>query len=197
MTKNDILMISCTAIAAISGCAADSPAADSEQTQGAEDELATDPGGAVANVIGQFHLIRLSNTQLCLQPKGGSAGDVTVELHQCNSSAPAQNWIFVSQAGGRQVVNQQSGKCLYESSEPPTNGGTVTHEGCNVFGTSTPASNSLWNLSSLTNFSRLMSELGRRDTGFCLDGGSAFDGAPVKIFRCNFTPAQTWVVGVE
>ena len=86
---------------------------------------------------------------------------------------------------------------LYKNPEPPADGGTVTHEGCNVFGTTSPASNSLWKPSSLTNFSTLMSELGRRDTGFCLDGRSAFDGAPVKIFRCNNTPGQSWVVGVE
>jgi hypothetical protein len=141
--------------------------------------------------------MRLANTQLCLQPKGGSAGDVVVELHQCNSTAPAQNWIFVPVTGGRQVVNQQSGKCLYESSEPPADNGTVTHEGCNVFGTTLPASNSLWKLSNPTSFSTFQSELGRRDTGFCLDGRNAVDGAPVKIFRCNNTAVQSWLGGVE
>lgn len=150
------------------------------------------------DAIGAFHLIRLSNTQLCLQPLGGSTGDVIVELHQCNPSAPAQNWLFVQKATNEfEIVNQQSGKCLY------VNGGAtdnveLTHSDCNIFGTSSPASNALWKPSRLTGFASLMSRIQHRDSGLCADTfGNAFDGIGLRTFHCNGLPQQIFVVGVE
>jgi hypothetical protein len=201
MTSEFVLSLCCTGIAAASGCAADSPAVDTEKTQVAEVDIAASPEGVDPDSIGAFHLIRVANTQLCLQPQGGSAGDVPVELHQCNPSAAAQNWLFVSQSGGREVVNQQSGMCLrYGADGPPSNGARpMMHSACNVFGGTLPASNSLWKLSSLTGFSTFMTDVGHHDIGFCLDVPDAnpFDGAALQIYRCNRTPAQIWVVGVE
>lgn len=166
---------------------ADSPPSLSDSTS----EVTTD-------AIGAFHLIRLSNTQLCVQPLGGSTGDVIVELHQCNPSAAAQNWLFVqASTGDFEIVNQQSGKCLY------VNGGAsenveIIHGGCNVFGTNTPASNALWKPSSRTGFSTLMSRIQHRDSGLCIDSfGNAFDGIGLRTFHCNGTPPQTFIVGVE
>jgi ricin-type beta-trefoil lectin protein len=175
------------------------------------DASAVDDGGAptataeaqststpTTDAIGAFHLIRLSNTQLCLQPLGGSAGDVIVELHQCNASAPAQNWLFVQKATSEfEIVNQQSGKCLYVNGGATSNV-TLTHSDCNIFGTNTPASNALWKPSSLTGFASLMSRIQHRDSKLCADTfGNAFDGIGLRTFGCNGTPQQTFVVGLE
>jgi len=202
MTKIGLLMVGCVGIVAAPGCVADAPAADGDQTQVTEAETAAPPEAASPNAIGQFHLLRVANTQLCLQPQGGSTGDVIVELRPCVASAPAQNWLF-SQKGSSdwEIINAQSGKCLYNGSAvPQVDGGQpITHEGCNVFGTNVPASNALWKPSSLTNFSSLQSRIQHRDSGFCLDvpGANPFDGATMQMWHCNGTPAQIWVVGVE
>lgn len=151
-----------------------------------------------SDAIGAFHLIRLSNTQLCLQPLGGSAGDVIVELHQCNPTAPAQNWLFVQKASNEfEVVNQQSGKCLYVNGGATSNV-QLTHSNCNIFGTNTPASNALWKPSSLTGFASLMSRIQHRDSKLCADTfGNAFDGIGLRTFGCNGLPQQSFVVGLE
>lgn len=188
------------------GCAAggDERALDGEAT-------AVDDGGApaataeaqststpTADAIGAFHLIRLSNTQLCVQPLGGSTGDVIVELHQCNPSAPAQNWLFVQKATNEfEIVNQQSGKCLYVNGGASSNVELI-QGGCNIFGTNTPVSNALWKPSSLTGFASLMSRIQHRDSKLCADSfGNAFDGIGLRTFNCNGTPPQTFVVGLE
>jgi len=201
MAKIALLMIGCAGIAATPGCFADSSAADVDQTQVAEAEVAASPG-ITPDAIGQFHLIRLANTQLCLQPKGGSTGDVEVELRPCNPLAGAQNWLFVQKSSSEwEIVNQQSGKCLYNAAPLPLydGGRPITHEGCNIFGTSRPASNALWKPSSVTGLSTFMSRIQHRDTGFCFDvpGGNPFDGATMWMWHCNHTPAQAWIVGVE
>jgi len=197
MTGNRVLMICCAGLVAASGCAVP----PTEDAEGAESDVTARSEGAAGNAIGAFHLIRVANTQLCLQPKGGSTGDVPIELAPCNPAAGAQNWLFVSQSGGREVVNQLSGKCLrYDGVEPPANGGSpITHTHCNVFNSSAIATNSLWKASSLTGFSTLTTQVGHRDTGFCLDvpGGNAFPGASLFIWQCNGLPQQTFVVGTE
>lgn len=198
MSRIGILMIGYAGIVATSGCAAEPPGADVEQTQ--EAEVAAAPEGVGTNSIGQFHLLRMSNTQMCLQPQGGSTADVLIELSPCVFSAPAQNWLFVSQPGGWELVNQQSGKCLYNNSNATANGsGPITHEGCDVSSTGLPASNALWKPTTLTGPTRLMSEVHRRDSGFCLDvpGGNAFPGATLQMWTCVGDQQQTWVVGVD
>jgi Ricin-type beta-trefoil lectin domain-like len=189
----------------LAACAVDpstDPASETEQTATAEAAVTSSTGGATPNAIGTFHLMRVANTQLCLQPRGGSTGDVIIELRQCNASAPAQNWLIVPKAPSEfEIVNQQSGKCLYSNAPLPLfdGGQPITHENCNISGTSNPASNALWSPSSLTGLTRLMSRVQHRNTGFCLDvpGGNPFDGATLWMWHCNGTPAQSFVVGVE
>jgi hypothetical protein len=151
--------------------------------------------------MGEFRLIRIANTQLCVQPLGGSTGDVPIELTPCISTAGAQNWLFVQKSSSEwQIVNQQSGKCRYVDTGSPTfNGAPVIHSGCNIFGTNVPVSNAAWRPSILTSLSTLMSRIGHRNSGFCLDvpGGNAFAGARPQMWQCNGTPAQAWIVGVE
>jgi hypothetical protein len=177
-----------TAIVSVGSTAyADSPASLPDSTS-----------APAPDAIGAFHLIRLSNTQLCVQPLDGATGDVIVELSQCNPSAPAQNWLFVRMStGDYEIVNQQSGKCLYVDGRATSNV-VIAHASCNVFGTNSPASNALWKPSSLTGFSTLMSRIQHRDSRLCVDSfGSAFDGIGLRTFGCNGLPQQTFVVGVE
>ena len=159
------------------------------------DELSS---GATTDAIGAFHTIRLSNTNLCVQPLDGSAGDVIVELSACIPTAPAQNWLFVQKAAGEyEIVNQQSGRCLYVNG-PATSNVELTHSDCNVFGTNTPASNALWLPSRLTGFAQLQSRIGHRDSKLCADTfGNAFDGIGLRTFGCNGLPQQTFIVGQE
>jgi hypothetical protein len=192
----------CGAFVLLAACAVD-PSADTEAAQPSVSEAAvTSTAAGTPNAIGAFHLIRVANTQLCLQPQGGTAGDALLELSPCNPSAGAQNWVFVRRSlVSWQIVNQQSGKCLYNGAPVPLydGGQPITHESCNIFGSDSPASNSLWRPSSLTNLASLMSRIQDRNSGFCLDvpGGNAYPGAPVQMWHCNGTPAQAFVVGVE
>jgi hypothetical protein len=199
MTKIGFLMISCAGIATTPGCVADSPAADVDQTQVAEAELT---GGVTPNAIGQFHLIRLANTQLCVQPQGGSTADVELELHQCSPTAPAQNWLFSQKTSNDwEIINANTGNCVYNNVPPPLFNGSVPiiQGGCNIFGTDRPASNALWKPTHVIGLTQIMSRLQGRDTGFCIDvpGGNAFDGATLQNWQCNGTPAQAFIVGQE
>lgn len=169
------------------------------EMQVAEAEVAASPDAVSPNAIGEFHLIRMVNTQLCLQPAGGSTGDVPIELAPCTLSAGEQNWLFISQSQGQEIVNQKSGKCIYYDSDELVDGWSITHASCNIFGTNSPASNALWKPSGTTGLATLMSRLHHRDTGFCLDvpDGNPFPGTTMQIWHCNGTPAQAWIVGVE
>jgi hypothetical protein len=132
MTNLSFLLVGYASIFAIPGCARDAPDDGTEQTDVAEAEAIQGPGGVGANTIGQFHVIKLSNTSLCLQPVAGSTGDVNIELATCAFTLPAQNWLFVAKAGRWEVVNAQSGKCLY-GPDPATSGnGPIMHGGCDV-----------------------------------------------------------------
>jgi hypothetical protein len=185
-------------------CDGSSPIDLAAEAQGAEAALAASPESPATDdqaenaSIGEFHLIRLSNTNLCVQPLDGSTGDVPVELSQCSPSAPAQNWLF-KRISSRdfEIINQPSGKCLYVNGPAATNV-PLFQADCNVSGGSAPASNALWKPSRLTGFATLMSRIGHRDSGLCADSfGNAFDGIGLRTFHCNGTPPQTFVVGVE
>jgi hypothetical protein len=193
-------LIGCAGIAAATGCVADSAEADVDQTQVAEAELATNPQGPGPNAIGVFHPIRLSNTNLCLQPLGGTTADAPVELRTCNGST-VQHWLFSQTSSVEwEIINFQSGRCLYENTNSPVGGAEqIIHASCNIFGTNTPASNALWRPTALTGNSRLQSRVGHRDTGFCIHvPGVPFDGIGVVNERCAAgNPAQIFVVGTE
>jgi Ricin-type beta-trefoil lectin domain-like len=200
--KEAYMKRTCGALILLAACAAD-PSADLEADQtGVSEAAVSSTQAGTPNAIGAFHLIRLSNTQLCLQPQGGTAGDALLELAPCNPSAGAQNWVFVRKSlVNWQIVNQQSGKCLYNGAPVSLydGGQPITHESCNIFGTNSPASNSFWRPTSLTDLTVLTSRIQDRNTGFCLDvpGGNAYPGARVQMWHCNGTPAQAFVVGVE
>jgi hypothetical protein len=193
-------MFGCAGIAAVAaGCVADSADADVDQTQLVEAELAASPDGTTADTIGQYHQIRLSNTNLCLQPLNGTPSDAVVELRTCNGSR-AQHWLFSSKSFNEwEVLNLQSANCLYNDTDVLFNGaGPIVQGGCDIFGTNSPASNALWHPSVLRGNASLQSRVGHHDTGFCVDvPGVPFDGIQMRNFRCNGTPAQIFVVGSE
>jgi hypothetical protein len=167
------------------GCAADSPAADdgeqSSATAQAETAAATD--SITPKTFGQGHVIRLVNTNLCLQPLGGSTG----------FSTPAQNWIERPVSGGTELVNAQSHLCLWAFGDVATTGTGIGVIGCDADGTTTPASNALWSLSTPAGFATLQSRLGHRSTGFCLDhqpGGQ-------QLSSCDGRVSELWGVGQQ
>src|SRR5262245_41105179 len=116
MTKIGLLMIGCAGISTISGCMADSPAADLDQTRVTESTL-TNPG-AGHNATGAFRHLQLRETNYCLQPQNGWADSVSLELAPCTSSQ-AQNWHFSWTPNGTMIVNQLSGLCVYNSAPLP------------------------------------------------------------------------------
>jgi hypothetical protein len=197
MTKLGILSLGFAGLFMIPGCMAEPP----DETEEAASELAVAPDSIVTNGNGFFHVIRLANTQLCLQPQGGSTDDVLVELHTCDPrrTAPEQNWLLRPQPGtGRiSLVNQKSGKCLYNDVAPPLFNGKrpISHASCFIFGTNRITSNALWKQRINSGFSSFESELQDRDTNFCLDVPFfPFDHVTFQNFRCNGTPAQSFVL---
>ena len=208
MMKLGLLMIGCAAIAAAPGCVAGPAEADVDQTQVAEADLAASAPGAGTNTIGVFHHIRLVNTNLCLQPLGGTQADSALELRTCipvtsppTDAQRAQHWQLSKQSSVEwEVVNLLSAKCLYEdTNQPVALAEQIIHGGCNIFGTNTPVSNALWRLSAVTGNARLQSRVGHRDTGFCIRvPGIPFEGIGVVNEHCNAgDPSQTFVVGTE
>ena len=192
------LLIGCTSLSIIPGCMADSTAEDLDQVQVTESELTTAPGVA-ASVSEGYYVIRLANTQLCLQPRGRSHDDVLVELSACNASVPEQTWLIFPQSNGTRVINSQTSKCVYNNGPLPLFNGAVPidHESCFVFGTfNQVASNALWKLTTTAGYTSFQSRVQFRDTGFCMDvpGGFAYDGVTLQNWSCNGTPAQAFIL---
>jgi hypothetical protein len=157
----------------------------------ADPSLSTDP---TANAVGEFHAIRnvgnADHAGLCLQPDGGSTGEVAVVQKNCDGSE-AQSWLFQSVPNGFHIVNQHSGLCL-NLFGPSANGTEIAQIHCvNV-------SNELWTVSTLSGITTLRSRVGFRDSGLCVDvpGQSGQDGLPVQSFQCNGTVAQQFFVGL-
>src|ERR1041384_4680177 len=129
MTRLGLLMIGCASIFTISGCIADSPAEGADESRATDAERVASPDIATAGITpGQFGPLRLTNTQLCLQPVGGSTGDVLVELHGCNGLSE-QQWQFFPVSPSFMIINQQSQKCLYNNAPLPLfdKGKPITH----------------------------------------------------------------------
>jgi len=77
------LMIGCAGIAAAPGCVADSADADCRSDAGRRSRARCEPTTSGPHAIGVFHPIRLSNTNLCLQPLDGTTADSPLELSTC------------------------------------------------------------------------------------------------------------------
>jgi hypothetical protein len=200
MKKMGLLMIGCAGIVAAPGCVADPAEADVDQTQVAEAELAVSPPAPGPHTIGAFHRIRLSNTNLCLQPLGGTTADSALELRTCNDTE-TQHWFLSNVSSVEwEILNLHSGRCVYENTSSPVGGAEqIIHADCNIAGTNTPASNALWRPTALTGNARIQSRVGHRDTGFCIHvPGIPFDGIGVVNERCEAgNPAQIFVIGTE
>jgi hypothetical protein len=190
MNKFGILMFATVGLTAIPLSHADSSTpADASRLDGAELEASLD--GDAVDATGGFSHLRLVNTNLCLQPAGGTTDDVLLVLSACNGSQ-AQNWIFVAQAHGTTVVNQQSGKCIYNNAPLP-----LQDRGTPILQATCGDSNTLWKIfSQAPGSTSFMSRVQFRDTGFCLDtpNGNPFEGATMWMFRCNRTAAQEFIV---
>lgn len=206
MSKIGTLILHCAAFASMAGCAIDAASADTgdDQLQADETETAaTAPDFAPHSIGPGWHPIRLTNTQLCIQPQGGSpAAGVPLELTTCNYTATAQNWGFLSNPdGSKSMINAAGAQCLYNAgSSPPVNGsGPVIANGCTLSSGSGTPSNAEWQFSSLVNVTTITTLIGHKNLGYCLDvpGGNAFVGATLQIYKCNNTGAQQWTVGVD
>lgn len=194
MKNIGFLVIGCASLFIIPSCMTDALGEDSDQVDVAEADLAAAPD-VVANAVVGTHRLRLVNTLLCLQPQGGSAGDVLVELHACDTSA-AQRWIFSNQSNGTALINQNSSKCLYNNAGLFNGGRPIDHESCFVSGTGNIASNALWKVRTAAAGISFESRVTFRDTGFCMDvpGGFPFDGVTFQMWGCNGTGAQLYIV---
>jgi hypothetical protein len=199
MTKFGILMIGCAGLAGIPGCMADSP----DGTQTTESALETAPDvtpDVKPDGIGAFNTLRLVNTQLCLQPQGGStAAGATLELNTC-TNALIQNWELRPQPSGRiSMINAQTGLCIYDAPPLPLVNGArpILVDSCFVSNAPTTfASNTLWKRLSISGAASFETEIQFRDTGFCLDipNDNPFAGALPWNWSCNSTAAQLFSV---
>lgn len=191
MNKFALLMFGLAGIGMV-GCAVDSPAVDDGEQSSATAQAAAAPDSVTPKTFGQGHVIRLANTNLCLQPLGGSTGVVPTELVTCSFSTPVQNWIKHTVGGrGVEFINAQSHLCLWAFGDVATTGTGIGVVGCDIDGTTTPSSNALWRPGTSAGFGNLQSLLGDRLTGFCLDhqsGGqqlSGCDGRPAEVWNIN------------
>jgi ricin-type beta-trefoil lectin protein len=201
MTRIRFLMIGCAGIVAGSLSHAGRLHAEPGQPQEPDIDDAVISDGITVDSIGQFHLIRVANTQLCVQPLGGTtAGGVPLELQPCNAGLPAQNWLISSNSGSLAIINNASGRCIYLNTDNPVSGSPVVHADCNVFGQTFFASNALWRfVATTTGETDIESRVHFRNSGFCLNvpGGNPFPGARLQAWNCNGTAAQRFIVGVE
>jgi hypothetical protein len=200
MTKFGILMIGYAGLALAPGCATDTAAAPSDDTQAATSELTGEPG-ATPRGLGAFNILQMVNTPLCLRPQGGSTvPGALLELHACDASAAIDNWELRNVSGRIAIINAATGNCIYNNAAVPlvNMARPIDVESC--FLSDKPgvfASNALWKQHfPAAGASSFETEIQLRDTNFCLDmpNGQPFDGATFWNFRCNSTAAQQFEV---
>lgn len=147
-------------------------------------------GGGTAGAATVFNPIKNTGSNMCLQPQGGSAGEANLVQATCNGGI-AQGWLFQQLSGTTWRIINQLGNCMYMNG-PVASGSPVAVVGC------TPAvSNHSWQpIPAPPSIGTLKSRAGNATT-LCLDvpGGQPTEGLPVRVFRCNGTPAQAWVMG--
>ncbi|NUK07855.1 RICIN domain-containing protein [Streptomyces lunaelactis] len=149
------------------------------------------PSTSLAPFAGVFHPIKNVGNGKCLQPEGGSTGEVAIVQAACTGST-AQGWQFLQFSGSSyHLINQLSGLCMYMNG-PVASRSPIAQVEC------TDVTNEDWKSSAPPpDVVTLMSRAGRRDTNLCIDvpGGSSAEGLGVQIFRCNGSLAQRWIVG--
>lgn len=147
----------------------------------------------VTAAAGVFSPVRNVGNGKCLQPEGGSSGEARIVQVTCNGGV-AQGWLFQLFSGSStdyRLINQLSGLCIYMNG-PVSTGSPLIQAGC------TQVSNERWKPSAAPpNVVTIMSKAGHRDTGLCVDvpGGEATEGLGMRIWTCNGTLAQRWVIG--
>jgi hypothetical protein len=148
---------------------------------------------SVTPFAGVFHPIKNVGNGKCLQPAGGSTAEFAAIVQVPCTNSIAQGWQYTPASGSNhyRFVNQLSGYC-FDAFDGTFNGARLLQ------GTCVPISNEEWNTGApLPNVVSLMSRVGFRDTGYCIDvpGAQATDGLAMQMYRCNGTLAQRWVVG--
>ena len=149
-------------------------------------------GAGVAHAA-EPHPIRNAGNGFCLQPEGGSL-ELFAPIVQvpCTGSA-VQRW-FPQGFGGTnrwQFANEASHLC-FDAFDGAFNGARLLQNQCAAI------SNDQWKSSrGLPDLVTLMSRVGFRDTGFCIDvpGNQAIPGLAMQLWQCNTTDAQKWLVG--
>jgi hypothetical protein len=133
-----------------------------------------------------FAEIRNADTGLCIQAQVNAESPLVQVA--CNNNQ-AQQWIFVPNRNGNHIVNQLAGLCVYMNG-PVTSGSPVIQTGC------TSVTNEDWKNTGPPAVTTIMSRASRRDTNLCLAPESAASGALLRIFTCDGSNAQLWVIGV-
>ncbi|MFL6076791.1 MAG: RICIN domain-containing protein [Mycobacteriales bacterium] len=155
------------------------------------------PAGAVHPLDTQFHQIKNTGSNLCLQPDSTIATAAVVQ-EPCDGGF-LQGWQFNVDGGTNHFyfVNQATGFCL-DAFDGAFNGARVLNNDCGFLKPTETISNDEWNTGqSLPAVTKIESRVHFRDTGFCMDvpGGSHDAGVALQVFSCNGTPAQIFVVG--
>jgi len=128
---------------------------------------------------------------LCLQPKDGSTAHFTpVVLMPCTGGIE-QGWELLSPSTDHYyLVNQLSGLCAWDwdgAADTATRTGRVLMDDCNR------SSNSEFRHVAAVNGSPLQSRLHFRDSGTCIDAGTATSGTVVRMAACNRSTSQNWL----
>jgi Ricin-type beta-trefoil lectin domain-like len=146
-------------------------------------------GVGVAQADGEAHPISNAANGMCLQPENGSFDAVVIVQATCNGSS-AQRWFFAPFGGTNryQFSNLFSHLC-FDAPDTGINGGILQQNQC------APISNDMFQASrKLPDRVSLMSRAGNRNTNLCIDG-SAPPGTVVRLFQCDGSAIQQWVVG--
>jgi hypothetical protein len=150
------------------------------------------PSGDITITASQFRPIRNVGTNKCLQPETRSTAEFARIVQNTCDGHPAQNWDSQSLGGNNQhrFLNQHSGLC-FNAFDGVFNGARLLQVACKRI------SNEEFNTGrALPAVTKIESRVGRVNTDYCVDvpGGETTEGREMHLFRCNNTPAQTWVI---
>jgi len=192
MTKFNSVVLTALCALTIPGCLADEAAPDPDQ---ASAPTAPDTSTATQAVTTGPFFMRNSGTGMCLQPQVESMGEAIIVQSPCRNIfdplVDAQLWSFSPSisTGVYRIVNQRSSLCMYFNGQKIEDGTPLVQTGCNS------TSNEMWKPSATPpDLMTVMSRLGVRDTGFCMEEAFAFDGWPLNVRQCNGSSVQTFNV---